>query len=260
MGTVRFIVIIAIGLSLWVLWRRHRFPGGWAFAFSSEYEKDRDALALARRTAREVSRTAAAAESAALADLTSAQTDYERTLRQLEQRIARLRNPGAGERLGGLGELILFQHVLVVASGTSARAMELAGLDARFDTGKTHHSIYLIEATGRVHRATYRHLVPESTDDLPQFDEEAVRDFAVAIQNAAADENSFRARIACDLQQAQQELKEARADTCAQEAARHRLAQVRQRNREDPHRRAVESELEGALEDWKNLTGCKPPK
>ncbi|MFF8589694.1 hypothetical protein [Streptomyces althioticus] len=259
MGAVRLIVIIAVGLSLWVLWRRHRFPGGWTFAFSSLYEKEREALAHARRTARQVSRTAAEAESAALAGLTSAQTDYERTLRQLEQRIARLRSPGAGERIGGLGELTLFQHILVVTAGASARSMELAGLDARFDTGKTHHSIYLVEATGRVYRATYRHLVP-ATDDLPQFDEEAVRDFAVAIQNAVADENSFRARIAYALQQAQQELEEARADTRAQEAARHRLAQVRQRNQQDPHRKAAESELEGALEDWKNLTGCKPPK
>ncbi|WP_371100695.1 hypothetical protein [Streptomyces sp. PU_AKi4] len=258
MDAVQLVVVVVVGLGLWVLWRRHRFPGGWAFAFSLKYESDREALASARQRAREVSRRAAETESAALVGFTSAQTAYERRLRQLEQQIARLRNPGTGERLGGLGELVLFRHVLMVTSRAGERSIELAGLDARFDTGKTNHSIYLTEATGRVHRAKYPHLLP-APDDQQRFDEEAVRDFTVAIQNAVADENSFRARIPQQLAKAEEALQDARADTRAQKAARDRLAQVRQRNRQDPHRKAADSKLEEALQDWESLTGRMPP-
>lgn len=205
MGAVQLVAVVVVGLGLWVLWRRHRYPGGWAFAFSLKYESDRDVLANARNKARDLSRRAAEAESNALAALTSAQAAHEQKLRQLEQQIARLRNPGTGERLAGLGELVLFQHVLVVTSGPGTRSIALAGLDARFDTGQTNHSIYLTEVTGRVHRAKYPHLHP-ATDDQQRFDEEAVRDFTVAIQNAIADENNLRARLPRQLTQANLDL------------------------------------------------------
>ncbi|MEU0414501.1 hypothetical protein ABZ307_42965 [Streptomyces griseorubiginosus] len=253
------VVVVVVGLGFGVLWRRHRYPGGWAFAFSFRYESDREALANARYKARAASRRAAEAESAAQAELTSAQAAYERRLRQMEQQVARLRNPGSGARLDGLGELALFQHILIVSSGPATRSIELAGLDARFDTGRTNHSIYLTDATGRVHRAKYPHL-PPAPDDQQRFDEEAVRDFTVAIQNAVANENSFRARVPHQLAQAEQQLEEARIDTRIQQAARTKLAQVRQRNRQDPHRKVADSELEEALQDWKTLTGHLPPK
>ncbi|MGV9503064.1 hypothetical protein ACWDQ0_32795 [Streptomyces sp. NPDC003642] len=216
-------------------------------------------MARARAKARALSHKAAAEESAAQAELTSAQAAHERNVRQLEQQIARLRHPGAGERLGSLGELVLFKHALMVTSGPATRSIELAGLDARFDTGRTNHSIYLTDATGRVHRAKYPHVLP-ATDDQYRFDEEAVRDFTVAIQNAVADENSFRARIPQQLAHAEQQLQLTRADTRAQEAARQKLARVQQRNRQDPHRKVADTELENALQDWKTLTGHLPPK
>jgi outer membrane translocation and assembly module TamA len=259
MGAVQLVVVGVVGLGLWVLWRRHRYPGGWAFAFSLKHESDRETLANARNKAREMSRRAAQAESAALANLTSAQAAYERRLRELDQLIARLRNPGTGERLGGLGELVLFEHILVVTSETGTRSIWLAGLDARFDTGRANHSIYLTDVTGRVHRAKYPHL-PSPADDQQRFNEDAVRDFAVAIQNAVADENSFRARIPRQLTQAEAKLEEARADTRTQEAAREELTRVRQLNRQDPHRKVADSELEGALQGWETLTGRIPPK
>ncbi|MFS8204692.1 hypothetical protein ACLVWQ_39215 [Streptomyces sp. CWNU-52B] len=146
-----------------------------------------------------------------------------------------------------------------MTSGPATRSIELAGLDARFDTGRTNHSIYLTDTAGRVHRAKYPHASP-AADDQQRFDEEAVRDFTVAIQNAVADENSFRARIPHQLKQVEQQLEEARADTHAQEAARKKLVLVRQRNRQDPHRKAADFELQEALQDWKTLTDRLPPK
>lgn len=205
----QMVVVVVVGVGLWVLWKRHRYPGGWAFAFGRKCESDRDALANARHKAREVSRRAAEAESAAQAKLASALAAYERRLRQLEQRIARLRNPGTSGRLDSLGKLVLFQHVLMVTSGPAPRSIELAGLDVRFDTGRTNHSIYLTDPIGRVYRAKCPHLLP-AVDDDQRFDEEAVRDFTVAIQNTVADENSFRARIPHQLSHFAEELEEAR--------------------------------------------------
>lgn len=192
------------------------------------------------------------------ATLTSVQANYERRQHQLEQQITRLRTPGTGEHLGGLGELVLFKHILVVTSATGARSIPLAGLNIRCDTGQRNHSIYLTEATGRVHRAAYPHRLP-ALDDQQRFDEDAVRDFAVAIQNAIADENAFRARIPILLKKTEKELEDTRADTRAQEAARRRLAQVRQRNRRDPHRKAADAAREEARKDWETLTGHIPP-
>ncbi|MEU1320770.1 hypothetical protein [Streptomyces tibetensis] len=184
MSTVRLVVVVVVVAGLWVLWRRHRYPGGWVFAFSSLYAADRQGLAAARDRARDAARSAAQAESAALAALTSAQADHERELRRLEQQVAGLRDPGTGGRLAGLGELVLFEHVLVVKSATASRSIELAGLSVRFETGRKNHSVYLTEATGQVYRARYPHVAP-ATDDQQQYDEDAVRDFAVAIENAA---------------------------------------------------------------------------
>ena len=86
-----------------------------------------------------------------------------------------------------------------------------------------------------------------------------MRDFAVAIQNAIADENTFRARIPAQLKKTEEKLEDTRADTRAQDAASERLAQVRQRNRQDPHRKAADAALEQARKDWETLTRHIPP-
>lgn len=252
-------VIIVIGSGGWVLWRRHRFPGGWAFAFGSEYESDREALATARHRARVLARTAAQEESAARAELAAAEAAYEKRLRELEQRVATLRNPGSGQRLDSRGELTLFQHVLVVETQRGTRSMALAGLDVRFETGQKNYSIYLTEVTGQVYRAKYPHHLPVA-EGHQQFDEDDVRDFAVSIANAVAKENSFCARIPQQITAAEKDLEDTRADTSAQDSARERLAGIRERNREDPRRKRADSPLEKALKDWERLTGRVPPR
>ncbi|MFG2426048.1 hypothetical protein ACGFWD_44720 [Streptomyces sp. NPDC048448] len=258
MDAVRVVAVVVVGLGVWALWRRHRYPGGWAFALSFRHEAAREALANGRSKARDAAHRADQAEAAALAELNSAKAAYERRLHSLEQQAARLRNPGSGPRVDGLGELVLFKHTRVVTSTTGTRSIELAGLDARFDPGQKNHSIYLTDATGRVHWAKYPHALP-ATETQQRFDEDAVRDFAVAIQNAVADENHFRAQIPHQLTTAEQELEEARTDTRAQKAARERLSRVRQSNRQDPHRKVADSELMEAVKDWETLTGRTPP-
>jgi multidrug efflux pump subunit AcrA (membrane-fusion protein) len=86
-----------------------------------------------------------------------------------------------------------------------------------------------------------------------------VRDFTVTVQNAIAEERSFRARLPGRLKEAEAELAELRADTGAVDTARERLARLRELNRRDPRREAARAALEEAREDWRKLTGRLPP-
>lgn len=259
MGVVWLIVAVVVGSGIYLVWRRHRYPGGWAFAFSRAYESERLGLDAARGSAREVVRRAARAESAALAGVTSADAAFEAHLHRLEQRLAGLRRPGSGARLGSLGELVLFERVVMVNSAVGSRSVELAGLDVRFEAGQQVHSIYLTDATGRVHRAKFSLQAPADSDQ-EYFDEVTVGDFAVLIQNAVADENVAVARRPRQIKKTEKELGEAREDTRARDAARDRLRETRQRNRHDPQRKSAESELETAQRAWEGLTGRVPPR
>ncbi|MEU9979559.1 hypothetical protein [Streptomyces sp. NPDC051014] len=253
--------VLVAGLGIfWVVRRRHMYPGGWAFAFSLRYEGDREALAKARALSQDRARRAAQEEAAAQDALASAEAGHERRLRALEHKIAGLRSPGSGARIDGLGELVLFTHLVMVRSDTTTHPIELAGLDARFELGQQNYSVYLTDAAGHVHRAKYPHRPAPDALLAERFDEDRVRDFVVAIQNAAARENSFRARIPEQLQTFESELAAARADTSVQDAARERLGAVRERNSGDPHRKAADAALGDALKAWEELTGHRPPK
>lgn len=123
----------------------------------------------------------------------------------LKRAVEDLRDPGLGVRLTGrVGELVLYEHAVV---SSDAGTIPLAGLQARFESGRQTHSIYLTRPDGRMHRAKYPHRpVPAATDQAENvqfFDEDLERDFAVEIQNAVADENDFRAHLPAWLEQRQ---------------------------------------------------------
>ncbi|MGW3938394.1 hypothetical protein [Streptomyces phaeochromogenes] len=256
-------MIILVGAGVWVVRRRRQsYPGEWAFTFGLKYEGDRDALAKARSKARDWDRRAAQEESWAEREVTSAEAKREQELRALEQRIAVLRNPGSGTRVDGLGELILFRHRLVVKSisGTGTRSIELADLDAQFDRGEKNYYIYCTDATGRIYRADYPHSPAAIEAQEERFDENRVRDFAMAIKNAAVVENGFRAQLPRQIQEAEAELEKVRADASELDAARERLERLRKLNQHDPNRKAAVADLEKALKNWQQLTGCLPPR
>ncbi|WP_406300818.1 hypothetical protein OG948_57365 (plasmid) [Embleya sp. NBC_00888] len=105
--------------------------------------------------------------------------------------------------------------------------------------------------------------MPAATDEAESvqfFDEDRVRDFAVEIQNAVADENDFRSHLPAWLEQRQEELAEARQDTTSLDAARRRLSQVLARQSRDPRRKEALDELSGACDRWQELTGRRPSK
>ncbi|MGX9891613.1 hypothetical protein, partial [Streptomyces sp. NPDC002276] len=195
MGVLWIAVVVLAGAAVWVLRQRHLYPGKWSHTFHQEYADARDRLAQARRGVREHAEQAARDESWTRHEVASAQDAREKRLTALEQDVAQLRNPGSGIIKAQLGELILFQHLVVVKSASRSRPIELVGLDVRFEAGQTNHSLYLTDASGQVYRAKFpRH--PSSVDSQEQwFDEEQVRDFEVDIRNAVAKENSFRSRL-----------------------------------------------------------------
>ncbi|MEU5771503.1 hypothetical protein ABZ782_36960 [Streptomyces asoensis] len=247
-------------MGVWVLRRRYLFPGGWSYTFSQLYEGERASLSNARHEARNWDRRATQEESSAQQEVASAKAEREQRLRVLEQQIAVLRHPGSGGRVDALGELILCEHLLVVKSANGTRSIHLAGLDVRFEMGQRNHSIYCTDAAGQVHRAKYPHQPSAADPQEQRFDEDRVRDFAVAIQNTVAAENSFRARLPVQLKETESELDKVRADTTALDDARQRLSRLQELNRLNPQRKAADAALEKARRDWEELTSRLPPK
>ncbi|MYW04138.1 hypothetical protein [Streptomyces sp. SID3343] len=247
MEGVRVVVFVLLGGVAFVVWRRSRYPGGWAFAFGARYVGDRKDLARARRELRGLEKKSGRLEAAARERVGWESTEYGRRVDALKRAVKDLRDPGLGVRLTGrAGELVLYEHA-VVSSG--AGTIPLAGLRARFESGRQAHSIYLTQPDGRVYRAKYPHRPVPTADEAESvqfFEEDRVRDFAVEIKNAVADENDFRSHLPAWLEQRQEEPAEARQDTASLDAARRHLSQVLARQSSDPRRKAALVELSGA--------------
>ncbi|MGW9068008.1 hypothetical protein ACWGQT_00955 [Streptomyces yangpuensis] len=253
-------LIICAGVLAAVAWQRYRYPGRWEHAFSQRHADARKSWSDARSAARAWEHSKTQAELQARHDVESAETAQEERLRRLDQRIASLRSPGRGKRVQALGELTLFQHVLVVQSPSRTRSIALAGMEVRFEPGQRNYSVYCTDADGHVHRAKYPHLPSSPGSDEQLFDEEQVRDFAVTIQNAVTQETVFRARLPRQLKEAESRWEEVQADTSELDAARERLEKLRQRNGSDPRGEKVEARLAEASREWERLTGRVPPR
>ncbi|MFB6876325.1 hypothetical protein [Streptomyces sp. NPDC056323] len=253
-------LIICAGVLAGVVWQRYRYPGRWDHAFSQRHADARKAWSDARSAARAWERSKAQTELKARHDVDSAEKTREERLRRLDQRIASLSSPGRGERIEALGELALFQHVLVVQSPSGTRSIALAGMEVRFEPGQKNYSVYCTDADGHVYRAKYPHLPSSPESDEQLFDEDQVRDFAVTIQNTVAQENVFRARLPRQLKEAESKWEEAQTDTSELDAARERLQKLRQRNGTDPRGEKAEARLAEASRDWERLTGRVPPR
>ncbi|QNS02167.1 hypothetical protein [Streptomyces xanthii] len=253
-------VIVLAGLAFWVSRRLHRYPGGWAFAFSLQYEGDRDALEHARSEVRAWTRRAEQDESSARRAVTAAESIQERRLQELEHRRTRLRHPGSGEQVGVLGSLTLFQHRLMVKSDSGIASVELVQMEVHFSTDHMYHHVYCINSGGQSLQAKYRHLPPAPETQEQCFDEGTVRDFVRDIQKAVTRENSFREQLPSQLKAVESEREAVEKDTGAADAAREQLEETRERNRQDPRGRVLEEKLEEALKDWEELTGRVPPR
>ncbi|MFF1651001.1 hypothetical protein [Streptomyces sp. NPDC058240] len=85
-------------------------------------------------------------------------------------------------------------------------------------------------------------------------------DFAVEIQNAAADEDEFRTHQKVRLPRARQELETAQQNTASRDAALKNLERVCAQQKRDPRRKAALAELEAQRDRWQELTGKRPPR
>ncbi|MDX3234243.1 hypothetical protein PV392_00785 [Streptomyces sp. ME03-5709C] len=243
--TLTVVVLVLAGVGR----RLHRYPGGWRFALSGRHDADRDALDDARRAVRSLRRAERRELSGARATLARADRRHQRRVSDAERHLARLRRPGKGAFVAALGKVALYEHVVVV-SGPQVKALPLDGLEVRFEHSKTGNHLYLRRPDG-VHLESY----PPG-----EHDEDVVRRFGVRVENAVAEESTFRTALAASVKKAEDDLEAAHADTGAAQDARSRLESVTARLSRDPAPAAARARLEAARDRWQGLTGRRPPR
>ncbi|MGW4890815.1 hypothetical protein ACWEQL_00885 [Kitasatospora sp. NPDC004240] len=240
---VALVLVAAIGVAWW----RRRYPGAWRFAFAGAHSKDRQELDDARGAHRTGHGRARTELARAETRVKQADQAHHAAVVAAERAVARLRRPGRGGLVAELGEVALYEHVLVFKD----TQMPLAGLAARFELARNSSKmyIYLTRSDGRVE-------LPDYTGE--DFEEEDVRRFSVRIQNAVADENEFRHNREDAIRQAETAADKARADTAAQDKARAHLEAVAARHTDSAELADLDADLEAARDRWEALTGCRP--
>ncbi|MEU1542044.1 hypothetical protein ABZ461_28830 [Actinacidiphila glaucinigra] len=251
MGVIETVVIVVVVCLAGLGWRRHRYPGGWAFAFSGDHRADRQDLHRARRTVRDLQEKARRELTAAHGQVAQADLSYRSRVSSAERKLKQLREPGRGLLQAALGPVTLYKHVAVVVTRSAAvEVRPLGGLDVRFERTPLINYIYLTQPDGQ------RSLAHFEADEHP---EASVRDFSVRIQNAVATENRFLKERPGSIKTAEEELKAAQSHTTAAEEAREHLSVVTSRQSRNQALKDALVELEAALERWRSLTGRRPP-
>ncbi|MER6501568.1 hypothetical protein ABT218_19765 [Streptomyces sp. NPDC001455] len=252
------LLLVLLAATAWTAWYWSRFPGRWIFTFSAKYADERAQLADCRRNLREVNKTAARTEKSARDRANAEETKYQQDIQALEHEIEGLLHPGLGRHLKGpIGKITLYEHGVKVAGRT--KPIPLAGLQVQFRSGPN-HVIDLVEPSRRIHRAKYPLRRPPDNEETPFFTEEQLSDFAVEIQNAAADEDEFRTHRKVRLPRARQELDKAEKNTASRDAALKNLERVCAQQKRDPRRKEALAALEVQRDRWQELTGKRPPQ
>ncbi|WKE67704.1 hypothetical protein [Streptomyces sp. WP-1] len=225
------------------------YPGGWKFAFGPEYGAERGDLDRARGALRGLERSARKELAGARGAVDTAVTAHRRRVRDAEEHIARLRDPGRGAYRDELGALSLYEHVLAVSTDDFSGDLPLHGIAVRSDHTRTAGHLYLVGPDGRQHLVTY------ATADIA---EERVRRFVVDVHNAIAAAKTLRRDRPAQLRQAKAELHRVTNDTSAQEDARLYLEEVTARQNDDLRIPAARKNLAAAHDRWQELTGHRP--
>ncbi|MEW2316198.1 hypothetical protein [Streptomyces bauhiniae] len=254
------VVLCAAALAGWAVHvRARRFPGSLALAVLPRHAEDRRPLAQARANVRSLEQIAHSEESAARTEVARQEQKHEEDLRAAARRVASLEKPGRGKRLDALGELTLYEHVLVKRTANGAtHTLQLAERRVRIDSGDSAYYLYVLEADGTPERTNYPRRTGEG-EEAKGFTEDRVRDFADAVQRAVAKENTFRATLPEQLKQAQHDRELLEQDTEAVDRARERHAEIQARNKGNPRLAEARAELEAARLEWRRHTGRMPP-
>ncbi|MEE1769047.1 hypothetical protein PUR34_13015 [Streptomyces sp. JV185] len=255
---MRALLLVLLAATALTAWYWSRFPGRWVFTFSAMYADERAQLTQSRQALRELDKAAAQTEKSARDRAAAEDAKYRRDVQNLEHEIEGLLHPGLGRHLKGpIGDITLYTHGVKMAGRTTA--IPLADLKVEFRSGPT-HIIDLVEPSRRTHRAKYPLRRTPGDEETPFFTEEQLGDFAVEIQNAAADEDEFRAHRKVRLPRARQELESAQQNTESRDAALKNLKRVCAQQKRDPRRQAALAELEAQRDRWQELTGRRPPR
>lgn len=249
MGIVHVILAVLALLLVGMVWRLHRYPGGRHFAFSGSHDKHRDSLDRERRAVRALRNKARRELAVAEGRVVRADHAYRSRISGAERQLRGLRRHGHGALVATLGHLSLHEHVVVI-SGPETKVLPLGGVQVQFERSPMANHIYLRGADG-VHWEPYT---------SGEHSEDSVRRFSVRIENLVAKENRLLAELAASVKKAEEELKEARADTRPAEQARRHLGAVTARQSRDKALDEALDRLETARDQWQALTGRRPPR
>lgn len=255
---MRAVLLVLLAAAAWAAWHWSRYPGNWVFAFSPKYENERAKPAERRRDLRGLDKEADRVEKSARERVDAEEVKYREDIKALEREVQNLLSPGLGRQLRGpVGELTLYEHGVMAAGRT--KPIPLAGLEVEFRSDPV-FSIDLVEPGLRTYRAKYPRRPAPEDEETPFLSEEQLSDFALEIQNAAADENDFQTHREVRLPRARQELDSAQKNTAYRDAARRNLAQVCAQQKRDPSRKNALAELDAQRDRWEELTGKRPPR
>ncbi|MFY4722793.1 hypothetical protein [Streptomyces sp. LaBMicrA B280] len=244
-----WVLLLALAAAAAVGRQLYLYPGGWRFAFAPEYGAARRDLDRARSALGGLERTARKELAGARGAVDTAAAAHRRRVRDAEERVARLSDPGRGGYRDELGTLSLYEHVLVVSTDDFSGDLPLHEIAVRSDHTSTAGHLYLVGPDGRQHLVTY------ATADVA---EEQVRTFVVDVHNAIAAAKSFQRDRPARLRQAKADLHQAANDTSAQQDAQLRLEEVTARQSGDLRIPAARKDLAAAHDRWQELTGHRP--
>lgn len=243
------ILLLALAAAAAVGRQLYRYPGGWKFAFAPEYDGARSDLDSARSAVRGLERAAQKELADARGAVDAAASAYRRRVRNAEERVAYMSDPGRGGYRDELGALSLYEHVLAVSTDDFSGDLPLHEIAVRSDHTRMASHLYLVGPDGRQHLVTY------AAADIA---EERVRKFVVDVHNAIAAAKSFQLDRPARLRQAKADLHQAENDTSEHEKARLRLEEVTARQNADLRISTARQDLAAAHDRWQELTGRRP--
>ncbi|MFC8448711.1 hypothetical protein [Kitasatospora sp. NPDC057223] len=229
--------------------RLHRYPGGWKYAFAPEHDAARRDLGTARDTLRDLKRSAQKELAGARASAEAAATAHRRRVREAEEHLAYLREPGRGGFRAEIDGLSLYEHVLAVNTDDWRGDLPLHDISVRSDHSPTAGHVYLVAPNGRQHLLTY---------PVADIGEEYVRRFVVDVHNAVSDAKAFQQERASLIRQAGADLRRIRSDTGERAEAELRLGEVTARQGNDIRIPRARQDLDAAQDRWHALTGHRP--
>lgn len=242
-------IVVVLAIAAAAGSRMRRYPGTWRHAFDPRYSQDRENLRTARAKLRRAEKTVAAEHDRARSAVDSAAQQHRARVKEAEQHLAGLRDPGRGALLSSLGDqLDLYEHALRVTTGSLANTHSLLGLALDDQYSRKEAFIYLTAGTRK-------DLLTLSLEETPEAE---VRAFVVQVHNSIAAAGPALKERQALIPRARAELARVTADTGGHREAERNLSQVTAELKKDPRVPRARRDLDSAHDRWEELTGRRP--